>query len=376
MPPEHRLQHRPRRWRCGQRQRRRSVHFGGRPSTTGGAPPIAGSPGSGGAVAHGGSTGGAGAPTITAGTGGGTTSGSGLGKGQYQGSGSTTDRNAQFDVYRNNLGYKFIANGWGTGWKSHEISWNGTSFTVKSLNGTQGSDYSPAGYPTMFCGLYSTPTGIQSDLTSPCGLPAAISSLKSVKTGWRWKSNGQGGEYNAAWDIWLGDSSNKLTSYVMVWLRDPPGQQPAGSPGLSGVTVTGLPGTWNIWQGSVNSHPIINYVQPEGHDLSELEFDVMDVYKDAVQALHEFDGNAALGGRDRLRGVERPRREHRDRRLLRPSRQVKIHRGFTSDEPDEFGRPVEKTNRIANHRCERSRQHRRGRERGDLTMRNRSQVQS
>ena len=272
---------------------------GGAPSTSAGAPSTsAGAPATGaggGAVAHAGSpgtSGGAGAPTT--GAAGGSTTGSELGTGQFQGSGSTTDRNAQFDVYRNNIGYKFIANGWGTNWQSHNISWNGTSFTVKSLNGTQGSDYSPAGYPSMFCGLYSSPTGIQSDPTSPCGLPAAISSLKSVKTGWRWKSNGQGGQYNAAWDIWLGDSSNKLSSYLMVWLRDPPGQQPAGSPGLSGVTVAGLPGTWNIWQGSVNGHPIINYVQPEGKDLSELEFNVMDVYKDATKRYSSLTGTQLL----------------------------------------------------------------------------------
>ena len=61
----------------------------------------------------------------------------------------------------------------------------------------------------------------------------------------------------------------------MVWLRDPPGQQPAGAAATAGATVTGLPGTWKIWTGSVNGHPIVNYTQDEGHDLSELEYDVI-----------------------------------------------------------------------------------------------------
>ena len=245
---------------------------------TGGSGATAGS-GSGGSGVAGTGSGMAGTGSGMAGTGG--TGGSGpseLGHGVYQGTGESSDQYAESDVFRDGVGYKFIANGWGMNWQSHTISWNGTSFTVKSLNGSQGSDYSPAGYPTMFCGLYSKKQSIDK-----CGLPGAISSLKSVKTGWRWKANGNNGQYNAAWDIWLGNGADtgSFSAYLMVWLRDPPGQQPAGSASIAGAKITGLPGSWNIWTGNVNGHPIVNYVRAEGQDLSELEFDVMDVYKDA-----------------------------------------------------------------------------------------------
>lgn len=250
------------------------VVSGGGGGGAGGAPP-----------SNGGSPGAGAPPTTTAGTGNAT---SGFGTPLYQGSGDTTAQFGEGDVARNGVGYKFIANGWGMNWKSHEISWNGTSFVVKSLNGTQGSDYSPAGYPSMFCGLYSKK---QSD---DCGLPIALTTAKSVKTGWRWKSNGQAGQYNAAWDMWLGDDSKTLSSYMMVWLRDPPGQQPAGAASLAGATVTGLPGTWNIWTGAVQGVPIINYVKPEGQDLGELEFDVMDVYRDAVKRNTNLKGTQLL----------------------------------------------------------------------------------
>lgn len=245
-----------------------STSMGGKPGM-GGSGNAGSSHGGGGSIA--GSTGMAGAGTA------GGNSGSELGHGTYQGSGSSTDRYAEDDLYRNGVGYKFIANGWGTGWQSHNITWNGTSFVVASLNGSQGSDYSPAGYPTVFCGLYSKKQSIDK-----CGLPATISALKSVKTGWRWKANGNNGQYNAAWDIWLSEDGQNISSYLMVWLRDPPGQQPAGSAALAGATVKGLPGTWSMWRGTVMGHPIVNYVQPEGHDLSELEFDVLDVYRDAI----------------------------------------------------------------------------------------------
>jgi Glycosyl hydrolase family 12 len=238
------------------------------------------------AAAGGGGSGGA-----SSGTGGGSngtagaTGASMLGAAQYQGAGETTARYDQSDVYRNGVGYMFIANGWGSGWQSHDISYNGTSFIVNSLNGSQGTDYSPAGYPSVFCGYYSMKQSAGS-----CGLPAAISSLTAINTGWRWKANGNNGQYNAAWDIWLGTGTT-LSAYLMVWLRDPPGQQPAGAAALSGATVTGLPGTWTIWKGTVNGHPIVNYVTAEGQDRPELEYNVMDVYKDAMARGYSLPGD-------------------------------------------------------------------------------------
>jgi hypothetical protein len=231
-------------------------------------------------------SGGAGGSSGSGGSSGGGSAGSGgsggsvpsaLGDALYQGTGSSTDRYAEGDVYRNGVGYKFIANGWGSGWQSHQISWNGTSFDILSLNGSQGANYSPAGYPTVFCGNYSMKQSI-----GACGLPAEIGSLSSVMTGWRWKANGNTGQYNAAWDIWIGNGTS-LSSYLMVWLRDPPDQQPAGSATSAGATVAGLPGSWSIWSGNVEGRPIVNYVRAEGTDLAELEFDVMAVYQDALQ---------------------------------------------------------------------------------------------
>jgi hypothetical protein len=262
------------------------VTGGGGSPGAGGSPGVGGSPAVGGSAPHGGSPGTAGTPG-TAGSGGGTVSGQLGGTPTYQGSGDSTDQYAEGDVYRNGVGYKFIANGWGDKWQSHSIGWKGTSFTVKSFAGSQGANYSPAGYPSMFCGLYSMK---QSD---DCGLPKTIADAKSIKTGWRWKANGNTGQYNAAWDIWLGNNG-KLSSYLMVWLRDPPGQQPAGAAATAGATIPGLPGTWTIVKGTVNNLPIVNYVQPEGKDLGELEFNVLDVYNDAIKRGYSLPGSQIL----------------------------------------------------------------------------------
>lgn len=209
-----------------------------------------------------------------------------LGMGVMGGMGQSTDRWQSADVTRDGSNYKFMANGWGPGFTSQSVSWNGTSFTVVDLEGEQGENYEPCSYPTVFCGQYSKTSGA-------CGLPAEIASLTSLRTGWMWAANGNDGEYNAAYDIWLGDGG-RFTGFFMVWLRDPPGQQPAGSLQEQGVSVANVPGTWDIWSGMVNNHPITNYVRPEGQDSPSLEFDILDFLKDAAAHDESVPGTQVL----------------------------------------------------------------------------------
>lgn len=236
--------------------------------------------GSGGSGASGGTggTGGSGASGGSGGTGTGGTGGTGtgngeLGNGTYAGVGASTERYYTAPVQRNSVPYFLITNGWGPGFQSQTISWRGTSFIVESMMGSQGQNYEPASYPSVFCGKYSVMN------VPACGLPAAISSLGAVKTGWRWTPNSTAGVYNAAYDIWLGNGT-QLQSYLMVWLRDPPNAQPAGR-NTGTVTVANVPGSWVLWTGTVNGLPIVNYARPENSDILEVEFDVLDFVEDA-----------------------------------------------------------------------------------------------
>jgi hypothetical protein len=200
-----------------------------------------------------------------------------LGMAAMGGNGRSSDRYHKADVTRNGQNYFIMANGWGPNFGSQEISWNGTSFKVESMTGSQGQQYQPASYPTVFCGVYSD------SRSRECGLPAALSSITTLRTGWSWLPNGNAGEYNAAYDIWLGNGTDRSThsAFMMVWYREPVGQQPAGAPRENDVTVEGVPGTWNIWTGSVNNRPIINWVRRENQDTLALEFDIMDFVRDA-----------------------------------------------------------------------------------------------
>jgi hypothetical protein len=192
------------------------------------------------------------------------------------GTGTSSMQYQTAEVSRNGVPYILITNGWGPGFMSHTISWNGTSFVVEAMEGMRGPNGEPASYPTVFCGKYSVKN------VPDCGLPRPIDQITSLKTGWRWNANGNTGRYNAAYDIWLGTETG-FGMYLMVWLRDPPGEQPAGSPNSAnlGVTVENVPGTWDIWNGTVNNFPIINWVRHEGDDSPEIEFDVMDFIRDA-----------------------------------------------------------------------------------------------
>jgi hypothetical protein len=199
-----------------------------------------------------------------------------LGSGVMMGSGTSSERYETVAVTRNDVPYVLITNGWGPGFGSHTVSWEGTSFTVETMAGDAGSMGQPASYPSVFCGKYSVMQ------VPACGLPAEISSLTSLRTGWRWAANGNTGQYNAAYDIWLGNGS-QLQGYLMVWLRDPTEYQPAGALSMThqAVTVTNVPGVWNIWSGMVNRLPITNWVRAETTEDTEIEFDVMDFVRDA-----------------------------------------------------------------------------------------------
>ncbi len=188
-----------------------------------------------------------------------------LGQGVYVGSGSTTSRYAEADVSRDGVGYKFIANGWGQGFQSHNISWNGTSFTIASIAGSSVQSQ-PVGYPSVYCGLYS---GKQS--VGVCGLPALISSLTSVNTGWQIAANT--GAYEANWDIWLSNDGTSVSGYLMVSLRRAVGYQPVGTKVTSSVSIGGA--TWEVWSGTNGtSVPIVTYVSTV--ERTEFEFNVLD----------------------------------------------------------------------------------------------------
>jgi len=242
---------------------------------TGGAPAAGGAPGTGGGgVSSGGSASGGASPSGTC-----------LSATAVQSSGQTISgaddgvRYFKADTYRQScpdltqcpaVQYKFIANGWGPNWQSHSLSFKGSTFSVDTFEGQRGAGYEPAGYPTVFCGDYSNET------SGACGLPATIASLSSLTTGLKWSHDaGQGTDFNVAYDIWMGNGSS-FAGFLMVWYRDPPANQPAGAVRANGVVVGSDPAPWDVWVGTVNGSPIVNYVRKNGQESYDFSFNVLD----------------------------------------------------------------------------------------------------
>ena len=66
----------------------------------------------------------------------------------------------------------------------------------------------------------------------------------------------------------------------MVWLFKPSDRQPRGALEYPAQTVSGLPGTWDVWVDHTNP-PCISYVSTQ--PIEALEFDLNHVIQDSVK---------------------------------------------------------------------------------------------
>lgn len=80
---------------------------------------------------------------------------------------------------------------------------------------------------------------------------------------------------------------------MIVWLREPVGQQPAGRWEARDIEVENVPGKWYIWEGTVfGTRPIVNWVRAEGNDTEE--FDILDFVRDAEKRGMTLPGTHVL----------------------------------------------------------------------------------
>ena len=79
----------------------------------------------------------------------------------------------------------------------------------------------------------------------------------------------------------------------MVWLRDPPGQQPVGEMVDTAASLPGIAALWNVWVGTHVNSPIVSYVY-KGANLPEVEFDILDVIEHARAAGYDLPGTHVL----------------------------------------------------------------------------------
>lgn len=234
---------------------------------------VAGSGGGTGAEATGGvgastdPTGGAG-NTATAGT---SPAGGGSGGPVMNGSGTLTDQYEAKHVKRDGQDYVIQNNVWGDDGQQ-TISYVGTTFKIDSVSGTGNTAGAPLSYPSVFIGSN------YDRATEGSNLPLLVSQIQSVQTSWTWKSNGAPGDWNVSYDVWFstsaaGDPEAPSGGYLMVWLHDPAGAQPAGS-NQGSATIDGV--SYTVWFGN----RVVSYVRDQ--EATSVTFDLNVFIRDAV----------------------------------------------------------------------------------------------
>jgi len=244
---------------------------------TGGA--TGGSNGSGGNVARGGSSGTGGA------AGGGQPSG-GCTPASLPMTGALNGRYGSM-LFDNNS-YFMQVNEWNsTG--SQVMSYGGDYlFKMTTQMGSTATNGGPTGFPSVFIGANSRHT------TSNSNLPKAVSALTTVPTSWTWNDNGTladdtANSYNATYDVWFSTSSageptasGPSGGYLMVWYHKPADAQPIGGSAMKkGITIAGVPGTWDVWIGPNGTRPCISYVATQ--TTLSMSYDLNLFIQDAVK---------------------------------------------------------------------------------------------
>ena len=165
-------------------------------------------------------------------------------------------------------------NNWGNESGSYQsLSYTGNTFTDVVTSGSGGGS-NVVSFPSIYIGGNGQITGGTTSTWSDSGLPIQISAIKSAKSTFKW-SGGNGGNYNAAYDIWFAKSkpteggyNDAVSGFIMIWVFKPGSSQPIGSSGNTrSATIGGQ--SYTVWRGpragtatgtDGAGRPVISYV--------------------------------------------------------------------------------------------------------------------
>lgn len=204
--------------------------------------------------------------------------------------GSSCDNYHVKEVQANNVTYTLINNVWNPSGGQQCIEYLGTSFKITTQTNNSTS-HAPASFPAAILGRKAN------HYAAGGGLPAQLSTISSLETGFKYKAKGIPGRYNAAYDIWL-DSNPNLSGdnpqyFVMLWpWTQGQGVQPAGSH-THDATIEGM--KWKVWTGGVGEHGgrYIAYQEVSTNQIESLHVDLKPFFDDAT-ANHGLPANLHL----------------------------------------------------------------------------------
>jgi len=192
-------------------------------------------------------------------------------------------------------GHEYIINNnaWGTNSSdgSEQLRYTGNSFEILRQSASGASNGSPASFPSIYIGAYGAQSGANGAKTTDNPLPLQVSKITSIPT--TFNTSGPLGDNNATYDVWFapsppsGQYDTAQSAFLMVWTYKPGSRSPIGNPnGRTGITVQGIPGTWDLWVGPRGGGgpdanlPVLSYVSTS--TIRNFTFDLNAFIKDAV----------------------------------------------------------------------------------------------
>jgi hypothetical protein len=190
--------------------------------------------------------------------------------------------------------YVINNNAWGdnSGDGTQQLRYTGNSFEILRQTAGPGANSSPASFPSIYIGANGATMGVNGASTVGDGLPIQVSAITRIPT--TFNHSGPLGDNNATYDVWFAPNGTPPAQYgtaqaafLMVWTHRPAGRNPIGSnAGRTGITVAGVPGTWDLWVGPRGGGgpdanlPVLSYVAPQ--TMRNFTFDLNMFIKDAV----------------------------------------------------------------------------------------------
>ena len=170
--------------------------------------------------------------------------------------------------------YIVMNNRWGTS-ATQCINVTTNGFQIVQQDGTGNLSGAPTAYPAIYAGCHYS--NCSPSTTMPALISAITSATSSVSV-----SYPSSGTYDAAYDIWINDTTNVSgvqKTEIMIWLNHTGSIQPVGS--NTGTTFSAAGHSWTVWSGNNGANNVVSYqANPAG--VTSLSFDVMAFVRDAM----------------------------------------------------------------------------------------------
>jgi Glycosyl hydrolase family 12/Cellulose binding domain len=177
--------------------------------------------------------------------------------------------------------YVVMNNRWGTS-ATQCINVTTSGFQIIQQDGTGNLSGAPTAYPAIYLGCH------YSNCSPNSPLPAQISRITSA-TSSTTETYPSSGTYDAAYDIWLNDTTNVSgvqKTEIMIWLNHTGSIQPVGS-SVGSASVAGR--TWTVWTGNNGQNNVVSYV---GSGITSFSFSVMSFINDTLSRGSQY-GNTS-----------------------------------------------------------------------------------